>query len=212
MVHRRTPFGLTLTAAVCVLASASMAEAQGVVSEWSTVTPPPAPVLNPVTVDPKTTALLVMDFVQTTCVATVRPRCVAAIPKVKELIDKARAAHAYVIYTGIPGMRAYVTEIAPLRDDPMIVGHADKFDGTDLDKMLRDHGITTVVPTGTAGNGAVLFTSFGAAGRGYKVVVPVDTMPGESPYAEQNAAWGLQHDPGLAGTVLTSADMLTFSQ
>ena len=93
----------------------------------------------------------------------------------------------------------------------MVVGHADKFDGTDLDKMLKDHGIKTVIATGTAPNGAVLFTSYGAASRGYKVIVPVDTMPGASPYAEQASVWNLANDPGLGNmTTLTTAGRISF--
>ena len=42
--------------------AASAASAQTIVDEWATVTAPPAPALKPVTIDPKTTALLMLDL------------------------------------------------------------------------------------------------------------------------------------------------------
>lgn len=189
----------------------SPAQAQNAVDEWDSIQPPPAPKLQTVTVDPHTTALLVMDFNTGNCVPGKRERCVAAVPKVKALIDKARAHGVLVIHTGYPNMKPFVKDIAPQPGQKMIVAHADKFMETDLDKILKDHGITTVIATGTAPNGAVLFTSFAAANRGYKVIVPVDTMPGESAYSEQNAIWNVEHDPSLGHmSTLTSSDRIDF--
>ena len=54
------------------------ARATDVVAEWSTIQIPPPPALKPVTVDPKSTALLLLDFMTENCGQ--RPRCVAAIP------------------------------------------------------------------------------------------------------------------------------------
>ena len=53
---------------------------------------PPAPALKPVTVDPKTTALLMLDFMNQNCGK--RPRCLASIPAMKKLLADARAAKA----------------------------------------------------------------------------------------------------------------------
>ncbi len=60
-------------------------------SKWGSVKVPPPPELKDVTVDPKTTALLLLDFNKQTCNAERRPRCVASIPKMKKLLDYARA-------------------------------------------------------------------------------------------------------------------------
>ena len=191
---------------------AAVAQQKNVVDDWSMVKAPPAPKLKDVKVDPKTTALLVMDFNAITC-NNKRPRCMTAIPRVKMLLDKAKASHMLVIHTnfGSATKPAIVKDVAPMKGDAVVVGHADKFYGTDLEKMLKSHGIKTVIATGTAPNGAVLFTSFGAASRGYKVVVPVDTMPGSSAYAEQATAWNLAHDPGLGNmTTLTTASRISF--
>lgn len=173
----------------------SSARAQGVVSEWAQVQAPPAPALEQVTVNPSKTALLVMDFGQANC--SREPRCVADVPHIKSLLDQARAHGVYVVYTGFPGL-SIMGDIAPRQGEPTVVGHADKFYNTHLDEMLKQHGITTVIACGTAANGAELFTAFGAAARGYHVIVPVDCMPGRSAYAEQTVVWGMANDPGLA--------------
>ena len=87
----------------------------------------------------------------------------------------------------------------------------DKFFGTDLEKILKDKGIRTVIVTGTASHGAVLYTASGAALRGMKVVIPVDGMSAESTYAEQYVAWNMVNAPRIsAETTLTKTDMIRF--
>ena len=58
---------LSLAALAGVLAYASPAAAQNVIDDWQSVKVPPAPTLKPVTVDPKTTALLVIDLTNQFC-------------------------------------------------------------------------------------------------------------------------------------------------
>jgi nicotinamidase-related amidase len=198
-----------------LLAVSPRLSAQGVIGDWSAIHAPPPPQLTSVTVAPRTTALLVMDFGTVLCNGRRAVRCPRAIPKVKKVLDEARAHRMLVVYTGFPirGGFHFVEAIRPQRGEPMVLGHADKFDGTSLDGILKSHGIKTVIATGVLANGAVLFTAYGAASHGYKVVVPVDTMPGASAYAEQNAIWNLANDPGLgprAGVTLTSSDRIHF--
>jgi nicotinamidase-related amidase len=50
----------------------------------------------------------------------------------------------------------------------------------DLDRILSDHGIKTIITVGTQVQTAVLHTAAEAALRGYKVIVPVDGMSGDS--------------------------------
>ena len=71
--------------------------ANDITTEWASVRPPAVPQLKPVSIDPKTTALLVLDFMKVNCGA--RPRCVATVPNVKKLIDEARAHDMTVFYT-----------------------------------------------------------------------------------------------------------------
>jgi len=201
-------------AAGFIAAFSPTVSAQGVVSEWKTVEFPPPPELKQVKVDVPKTALLVMDFTQAACSPDgdrVNPRCVAALPKIKSLLAVARAHHMLVIFTSGPNKLPNTKEAPPLPDEPMLSGFPNKFDDTDLDKILKDHGITTVICMGTAPNGAVLFTAYGAAAHGYNVIVPVDTMPGSSPFAEASSIWGIGHDPTIATkSTLTSVDMITF--
>jgi len=75
------------------------AEAATIIDEWASVKPEPAPELKPVTVDPKTTALLVMDLVKGSCNAQRRPRCVASIPVIAKLMDEARANGVMLVNT-----------------------------------------------------------------------------------------------------------------
>ena len=56
---------------------------------------------------------------------------------------------------------------------------ADK--DTGLQKMLKDKGITTVIPVGVASYGAVLYTGSAAALRGFNVIVPADGMTATPP-------------------------------
>lgn len=190
------------------------ASAQGVIGEWKTVELPPPPDLKAVKVDAPKTALLVMDFTQAACSPDgerSNPRCIAALPKIKSLLAAARAHHMLVIFTSGPNKLPNTKEAPPLPDEPMLSGLPNKFDETDLDKILKDHGITTVICMGTAPNGALLFTAYGAAARGYNVIVPVDTMPGSTPFAEASSIWGVGHDPTLATkSTLTSVDMIAF--
>ena len=94
----------------------------------------------------------------------------------------------------------------------MIHSNADKFLNTDLDKMLKDKGIQTVITVGTAANGVVLYTAGGAALRGYKVIVPVDGMSADDLYAVQFTAWDLAHATPtfVNGVTLTRSDMIKF--
>ena len=55
--------GIIATATVLSSAVGLPARAANIVDEWANVKTPPAPALKPVTVDPKSTALLLLDFV-----------------------------------------------------------------------------------------------------------------------------------------------------
>jgi nicotinamidase-related amidase len=206
--------GLSLCAAaltVCCLAQG--AAAATIIDEWASVKAPEAPALKPVTVDPKTTALLMLDFNKQTCNEQRRPRCIASIPQVKKLLTAARAAGAPVVYSlGGGGKPADIAkDLAPAGGEPVVSSSVDKFRNTDLDKILKDKGIKTVIAVGTAAHGAVLYTASAAALRGMSVIVPVDGMSGDIPYIEQYTAWHLTHAPGVSAKVtLTRIDEVKF--
>jgi nicotinamidase-related amidase len=196
-----------------VIACHNAASAQSIVDDWSKVTPPPAPELKPATLDAKTTALIVMDFVKQSCNVQNRPHCVALVPKVKAMIDAAKAKNVTIIWTLPNGPKAedFLPELAPAAGTKMIAGPVDKFVGTDFEKELKDKGITTLVLTGTSAHGAVLYTASQAAIRGFKAVVPVDGMSATAPYAEQATAYILTTAPVLSANVtLTRGDIITY--
>jgi nicotinamidase-related amidase len=183
--------------------------AQTIVDEWNAVKVPPAPELKRVTIDPKASALLVLDIVKQTCPP--RPRCVASVPKIQGLLTQARGKGMAVIYSLVPGGSAadILTEVAPRGGEPVVMSGPDKFLGTDLEKVLKDKEIQAVIVVGTAANGAVLYTSSGAALRGLKVIVPVDGMSAGDPYVEQYTTWHLVNAPRVGPQVtLTRMDMI----
>lgn len=198
--------------AVIVAAWALPAQAGDIVEEWATVKAPPPPALKPVTVEAKTTALLMLDFMKQNC--GVRPRCVATIPAMKKLLGEARAAKATVIYSYFGKTTAADIAdpgLAPAAGEASVTSFADKFLNTDLEKMLKDKGITTVIVTGTAANGAVLYTGSGAALRGFNVIVPVDGISSADTYSEQFGTWQLANGPTFGQKVtVTKIDMIKF--
>jgi len=146
-------------------------QANNIVDEWASTKAPAAPTLKPVTVDPKTTALLMLDFMNQNCGQ--RPRCVASIPAMKKLLDAARAAKATVVYSLIANTTAadVIKDVAPVAGEASVLSGPDKFLKTDLEKILKEKGITTVIAVGTSSNGAVLYTGSGAALRGMNVII-----------------------------------------
>jgi nicotinamidase-related amidase len=185
--------------------------AASVIDEWASLKLPPAPALKPAAVDPKTTALLMLDFMNQNCGK--RPRCVATVPAVKKLLAEARAKKMAVVYTFIAKTTAadVIKDVAPTAGEPSVLSGPDKFIGTDLEKILKDKGIQTVIAVGTSSNGAVLYTGSAAALRGMKVVVPVDGMSSQDALTDATAALVLTTAPRVSGQVtLTKIDMIKF--
>lgn len=208
---QRGPHRLALGLVAGLGLAASAASAQTIIDEWATVTAPPAPALKPVTVDPKTTALLMLDFVAPNC--TQRPRCMASVPAVKKLLTEARAKGMVIVYaTGAAGKRAdTVPELAPTDSEPVVSSGVDKFVNTDLEKILKAGGTQTVIAMGTAAHGAVLYTASAAALRGLKVIVPVDGLSANTLYPEQYTTWHLVNAPVVSANVtLTKLDLIKF--
>jgi nicotinamidase-related amidase len=189
----------------------SQVPAQNIIDEWQAVKAPPAPELKPVTIDPKVTALLMLDFNKQTCNAERRPRCISSIPNVEKLLKFAREKGVFVAHTISAGATPadIAKELAPLGSEPVVASGPDKFLGTDLEKILKEKNIKTVVAVGTATHGAVLYTASGAALRGMKVIVAVDGISAESLYAEQSATWILVNAPRISAEVtLTKIELI----
>jgi nicotinamidase-related amidase len=183
---------------------------QTIIDEWSTISIPPAPELKSVAVDPKTSALLVLDMETSICKNT---RCLASIFKINKLLTKSRDMGMLVVYSitemGNPSDIAW--QIAPLPGDPIVKSVVDKFYKTNLEPILQEQGIKTVLITGFAANGAVLHTAISATFRGYDVIIPVDCMSAVIPYAEQYTAWHMLNSPGTRNrATLTKVNLISF--
>ena len=141
---------------------------------------PPDPV--PVVIDPATTALLVFDVIEHICER--QPKCrEQLVPAVASLLERALQAGVAIAYGTRANMSTWLQEVAPAPGDIKIENHAqDRFYNTDLDKVLKARGITTLVLTGWKISGSVTYTSVGATLRGYTVVVPVDATSDATDY------------------------------
>ena len=148
--------------------------AQGTAAKSGVTLPaPPDPV--PVTVKAATTALLVFDMVDPIC--STQPKCMETmVPAVTSLLAKARNAGTFVLYaTRAPTRSKWLPQVAPTASDQVMQSYAqDRFFKTELDKILKEKGITTLILAGWKVSGSVTYTSVGATARGYTVVVPVD--------------------------------------
>lgn len=204
---------LVFALAAAIGLGTSTLHAASIIDEWASVKAPPPPALKPVTVDPKTTALLMLDFVQPSCNPERGRRCVATLPAVKKLLDEARSKDMLVVYTAYGNLAksSIVPEVAPNASEPFVVSFLNKYIGTDLEKMLKDKGIQTVITVGTFAHGAVLTTAGASAEHGFKAIVPVDGMSSDNVYAEQYTAWHLVNAPVIASKItLTKTDMIKF--
>jgi nicotinamidase-related amidase len=204
-----------LLAITVVILSAAVASAQAgdAIQDWNAAKAPPVPELKSVKLDPKTTALLVLDFVKQTCSQERRPRCLDTLPAARHLLEKSRAAQAKVIYsiTAISSMADVLPQVAALPGEPHVQSTPDKFLNTDLDKMLKAAGIKTVIVVGTAIHGAVLQTASQAAMRGYDVVMAEDAVSGDNPYSEQAVINIMLTGPTLsARATLSRSDLIAF--
>jgi nicotinamidase-related amidase len=183
---------------------------QTIIDKWNSISAPPAPELKSTAVDPKDSALLILDMESSICK---NPRCIASISNINNLLTKTRKSGMLVVYslTHAGSPLDIATQIAPLSGDPIVKSNVDKFYKTDLERILQEKGIKTVVITGFSANGAVLHTATAAAFRGFNVIIPVDCMSADNPYAEQYTAWHMLNSPGTRNrAILTKANLISF--
>jgi nicotinamidase-related amidase len=197
-------------AGALIIAFAASFAASDIVEEWDTVKPPPKPEVKAVTLEPSTTALLILDMSKDGACKT-RPRCMATIPNVKRLHDAAQAAGVMLWYS--IGAKSEPADMigpgfAPRDGEWAHQGGPDKFLGSNLEEKLKGRGIKTVVVCGTSFQGVGVGTGTEAAQRGYKVIVPIDCLSSEDPYMEQYSAW---HFFKGGPAVVTSNSTLTRS-
>jgi nicotinamidase-related amidase len=159
--------------------------------------------------DPKTSALLVMDF-QTAVVEMIATDDGALLARTSGLVEIARKAGMRIIYV-VVGFRVGYPEVSPrnqsfgpIRDsgrfsagsagtemhpavapkpgEVVVTKHrVSAFAGTDLDMILRANGLDTLVLAGLATSGVVLSTLRHAADADYKLVVVADCCADRDP-------------------------------
>jgi nicotinamidase-related amidase len=154
----------------------------------------PAPAA--VTLSAGSTAFLVIDMLAPSCDGN--PNCLNALPGVENGLAAARAANALVVYSVHPAPDSNITpEVAPATGDPIFVAiPGDKFFNSNLDTILRQAGISTLVLTGSSSNVGVLYTAGAAIQRGYTVVVAEDGIVSASDLGRAVALWQMLHGPG----------------
>jgi len=164
---------------------------------------------SPLFLDPKTSALLVMDF-QTAVVEMIAAEKDALLARTAKLVEAARKAGMRVVYV-VVGFRAGYPEVsprnqsfAPIREsgrfaegtagtevhpavapkpgEAVVAKHrVSAFAGTDLDMILRANGIETLVLAGIATSGVVLSTVRHGADADYRLVVVEDCCTDRDP-------------------------------
>lgn len=197
-----------------------------------TVVVPEYEVAEKVEVDPKTTALLIVDmqndFVKEGGKLVV-PTAKDTIPAIRKLLDMARQNGMLVAYTQdthLPGDPEFpiwgehvligtwgweiVDELKPQPYDLIVQKRRyDGFFGTSLEYDLRDRNIQTLIITGTVANICVLHTAGSAALRGFKVIVPKDAI---SALTEFDMEATLRQISFLYRGIVTTSDGIVIKQ
>jgi nicotinamidase-related amidase len=110
---------------------------------------------------------------------------------------------------GLPAGSDRVEPVDALRPEPgdFITARlhgVSPFHGTELDPILRNLGVTTIVATGVSVNVAITGMVIEAVNHGYEVVVPADAVAGSPPeYEEAQMRFCLRN----LATLATSAEV-----
>ena len=151
---------------------------------------PNKPEAKPVTVETKTTAILVLDL-SARC-HDQKEICSKLMPAVGEFLERARAAALPIIYTvsarakGTP-LGEVATPLKRRENEPVLYPDAfDKFHGGELQDILKQKGIKRLMILGSSTNVAVLYTATAAARMyEYEVVIPMDGMNARIDYEQE---------------------------
>jgi len=171
-----------------------------------------------VTLDPKTTALLVLDL-NARC-ENPEERCHKLVEPVAKFLPRARQACIFIVYTVVDRYKGTAEERMPhafkqQQDEPVLFPSAfDKFYSGELQPMLQQRGIKTVIVCGASSNQAVLYTATAAARPfGYDVVIPVDGLIARGDYEHEFTLHQFTILPGGAAEKfkITEFDKIRFS-
>jgi nicotinamidase-related amidase len=209
-----------LTSGLVLALCGGAAQAQPAGKPLMTLQMPALPDPARVTLNPATTGLLVLDYVENICNS--QPKCKGEmLPAVTPFMARARKAGVVVAYgTREQNMSKWLPEVAPAAGDIKIANTAqDRFYNTDLDKALKAKGIATIIMVGWKVSGSLTYTSVGAMVRDYTVVVPMDTTAAATDYETSigfyqilnGANANLKNEPlKPKSTTLSRTDMITF--
>jgi nicotinamidase-related amidase len=210
-------FSVVLAAGSAAFGQTSSDKAAG--KSMTSVQMPASPAPVAVTLDPKSTAMLVADIVEQTCAK--QPQCVTKmVPNIAALLARARKAGVYVVYSVPRAGAAILPEAAPAPGDPIVVGQGqDRFFRTNLDDLLKAKNISNVILVGWRIDGSVVYTSVAATERGYTVVIPVDGSLASTDYdiaigqyqiLTQNSANADNKPLKPKASTLSRTDMISF--
>jgi len=177
---------------------------------------PEIPNVATVALDPRTTAVLCLDISDVSTTQT--PAAKETVPAIRALLDRARQAGAKVVFALGRAPQEVYPDLGRRDDEPIVKSSADKFFQTDLEERIK--GATHVVIVGTAANGAVLYTAFGACARGLAVVVAEDGISSRQPIATWVARYQMLNQPGFVNAqnaplqakavTLSRSDLISF--
>jgi len=211
---------LSILAVALFLGEAKGQSAMDTAAKTVTLQMPAIPDPARVTLDAKSTALVVLDYVEEIC--SRQPNCKnKMVPAMTPFMGRVRKAGLTVAYgTRAQNQTMWLKEVAPAAGDIRINNTAqDRFYNTDLDKELKAKGIKTLIIVGWKISGSVTYTSVGAMVRDYTVVIPVDTTAAATDYETTIGFYNvlnsgnanLPNEPLKSKAVtLTRTDLITF--
>ena len=171
------------------------------------------------------TALLVVD-VQVGVVAEAHDRD-TIVGTIASLVDRARAAGTPVVWIQhesdelVPGTDAWqlVPELVPADGERIVPKkYGNSFEATELDDLLADLGVGSLLVTGAQTDACVISTLHGAVAAGYGATLVSDAHTTEdlSPWGapspdkvidHTNLVWSFYGAPGRETGVVASADL-----
>ncbi len=110
------------------------------------------------------------------------------------------------LHVGTPAVKV-VPEIGVADADIVLPRHhgLSPFEGTELDSMLRNEGIRSIVAVGVSVNVAIINLTFDAVNAGYVVVIPRDAVAGTPPdYVDAV----FEHTLSIVATITTANDVV----
>ena len=110
------------------------------------------------------------------------------------------------LHVGTPAVKV-VPEIGVADADIVLPRHhgLSPFEGTELDSLLRNEGIRSIVAVGVSVNVAIINLTFDAVNAGYVVVIPRDAVAGTPPdYVDAV----FEHTLSIVATITTANDVV----